>query len=516
MTANNIKLSIFRYDPARDKRPYYENYRVPSKLNMTILDSLVYVYENLDGTLAFNYGCRYGSCGTCAMKVNGKPKLVCKELALPEMRIEPLSNFRIIRDLVVDRNSFYSKSKRIRPFLERGTEEVIQPERLNPLKFGGFRHVYQCIECMSCDSVCPAMTEDPFSFSGPALFVQMARQMLDTRDQLDRSTIACSEGLYHCLRCGSCTEACPYSIDVPGLVIKRIREMASAKGALPHENKNMIREIVEHGKPFPIKKPPKSSLISQMPQLTDRKGVKGDVALFLGCNIEYNPRLLQTGKSGFDVLRKEWNVKVPDGLQCCGLPLLEIGAMKEFIELVRNNVRLLEASGVRDVVTLCPGCTMTMKNDWAKIYEETEGRRPKFRVHDFIEFLSSRMETKKVGKLPLRVTYHEPCHSNRFLGFSKKARALITGIPGVELVEMEEPDRCCGGGGGVMTVNPDLAITLANKKVDMVRNIEVDAVVTNCPTCIIQIGRSMSMRKVKGIQTLHVATLFDMAYGNLK
>ncbi len=135
-------------------------------------------------------------------------------------------------------------------------------------------------------------------------------------------------------------------------------------------------------------------------------------------------------------------------------------------------------------------------------------------VYDFVEFCTERMELnkKEMKNLPMKVTYHEPCHANRYLGLSAKTRKLINQIPGVELVEMKEPDRCCGGGGEVMVVNSDLTGSLADKKIDMIDELGVDAMVTSCPTCILQLGRALSMRKIKGIQMLHLVTLIDMAY----
>jgi succinate dehydrogenase/fumarate reductase iron-sulfur protein len=99
-----IKVTVVRTNPETGMKPVKVSYNVPWQDRMRVMDALNYIRENIDSSLAFRYSCRYyAKCGTCAAMVNGKPVLTCYEEAKDGMLIEPLANFQVVRDLVVDR-----------------------------------------------------------------------------------------------------------------------------------------------------------------------------------------------------------------------------------------------------------------------------------------------------------------------------------------------------------------------------------------------------------------------------
>lgn len=103
MARKKARVKVFRFNPETDKKPRYESYEVPLEEGMSVLSGLRYIYENLDGTLAYkDYFCKTNQCGMCAMKVNGRPVFACNTKLEEETVIEPLPNFPIIRDVVVD------------------------------------------------------------------------------------------------------------------------------------------------------------------------------------------------------------------------------------------------------------------------------------------------------------------------------------------------------------------------------------------------------------------------------
>jgi len=95
-------VEVFRFNPECDKKPEFQQYKVPYDKQKTVLDVLEYIYENLDRTLAFREACRSGYCGICTIKVNGKACLACATYMSKKMKIEPISEQKVIRDLVVD------------------------------------------------------------------------------------------------------------------------------------------------------------------------------------------------------------------------------------------------------------------------------------------------------------------------------------------------------------------------------------------------------------------------------
>jgi fumarate reductase (CoM/CoB) subunit B len=246
-----VKVTLFRYNPETDAEPKYETYEVPSKGKMTVLDVLKYIRENYDSTLAFSYECRYGYCGSCAVRINKKPRLACRTLASNEMLIEPLENFPVIRDLVVNRSIISHTLIRIRPFLERIGVPEKEPEDLTPENFSIFRIVSRCISCLSCMSSCPPFTEAKHLYSGPLIQTELARFAFDPRDVGDRAITAYEEGLFNCAMCSKCFEVCPYEIDLPNLVIIPLRRKLLDRGIGPIKSFKELESLLkETGKAF--------------------------------------------------------------------------------------------------------------------------------------------------------------------------------------------------------------------------------------------------------------------------
>ncbi len=206
------KVSVFRYDPEKDKEPRYETYVFPFEPGMSVLDVALYVYENMDGTFTFTYCCRNSHCGLCAAKINGTPGLMCRETATPEMRLEPLENFSVVRDLMIDRKEYEERMPSLRLFLERVSDPPSLPEKIAHQDLERFKVVSRCVECYSCLSECTAYREDRYAFLGPAGMVQLARHVFDPRDELNRDVMAYSAGVNRCTLCGRCTLVCPHRI----------------------------------------------------------------------------------------------------------------------------------------------------------------------------------------------------------------------------------------------------------------------------------------------------------------
>ena len=100
-----IKVRMFRHDPSADKERYYRDYEVPFELGMSAMNALDYIYQNIDDSIAYydHAGCALGICARCTAKINGKPGLLCQTPVQGDMVIEPLSELKVIRDLVIRR-----------------------------------------------------------------------------------------------------------------------------------------------------------------------------------------------------------------------------------------------------------------------------------------------------------------------------------------------------------------------------------------------------------------------------
>lgn len=227
---NKITVRVFRFDPSMDQSPRYETHEVDVEENARVISVLEKLKDETGLEFAFRESCTIARCGTCGVRVNGKPKLACWEPAETEMIIEPIENFPVIRDLVVDRSRYYRHLKDIEPVLERGKEYEGFPESLTDKDFTERGDtLYNCIECMLCMSACPAFRNDK-EFHGPATLWRAYVLINDPRDskkieRLDRITTSV---LWRCSHCYECTKVCPAEVD-PGSAIVSLKELVLKK-----------------------------------------------------------------------------------------------------------------------------------------------------------------------------------------------------------------------------------------------------------------------------------------------
>jgi fumarate reductase iron-sulfur subunit len=159
-------------------------------------------------------------CGSCGMMVNGKPSLTCKD-ALSDygdrVEVAPLSNFPVIRDLVVELDGFMEKFQSVKPWIVRAKERAVEEGtcRQSPEELEEFRQFSMCINCMLCYAACPVVANEP-EFLGPAAIALGHRYNLDSRDegQRERNAIFRGEGtVFSCSYANECSEVCPKHVD---------------------------------------------------------------------------------------------------------------------------------------------------------------------------------------------------------------------------------------------------------------------------------------------------------------
>ncbi|WP_026959529.1 MULTISPECIES: succinate dehydrogenase/fumarate reductase iron-sulfur subunit [Aliagarivorans] len=215
-----MKVEIQRYRPELDKEPFWQSYDVPYTKEMSVLEALAYIKDELDPTLSYRWSCRMAICGSCGMMVNGVPKLGCKTFLrdYPQgMKIEALANFPIERDLVVDMSDFIAKLEAIKPYIIRETEQT--PEDgcsiQTPKEMEQYRQFSMCINCGLCYAACPQYGLND-KFMGPAALALLHRYNNDTRDEGKEERMAflnAHEGAWGCTFVGYCSDVCPKKVD---------------------------------------------------------------------------------------------------------------------------------------------------------------------------------------------------------------------------------------------------------------------------------------------------------------
>ena len=221
-----ITLEVFRFRPDEEDKPVFQSYEVPLRKDWVILDALNYVKDYMDGSLSFRWSCRMGVCGSCGMMVNGNPELTCatflEKLAPGPIRIEPLANFPVVRDLVIDMSDFMHKLKSVKPWVIRNKNEA-EPEGeylQTPSQLADYKQFSMCINCMLCYAACPVYGLEP-EFTGPAAIALAQRYNKDNRDQGQEermSILSTDEGIWQCTFVGECSAVCPKSVDPAGAI----------------------------------------------------------------------------------------------------------------------------------------------------------------------------------------------------------------------------------------------------------------------------------------------------------
>ncbi|HBR18467.1 MAG TPA: succinate dehydrogenase [Deltaproteobacteria bacterium] len=271
-----MKIKISRCDPMGKGgcEPYLQGYDIEAKEGMTILDALHFIKDEQDGTLSFRRSCRSAICGSCAVNLNGFPKLACKTQLISEYKkkgaivIEPLSNYQVIKDMVVDFNPFWDKINKVEPWLNQkdnlpvplGTDLKSVPKKGGAVGLSGekkwqtldkkavlkINNSSKCIMCGCCNAACNTLEIDKH-FIAPAALAKAWRFVGDERESQSQKRLAKlsrEHGMWDCVRCIHCTEYCPKDV-APLQAIERLRAEAIKEGVIDNDGARHVESMVD-------------------------------------------------------------------------------------------------------------------------------------------------------------------------------------------------------------------------------------------------------------------------------
>ncbi|HSB90861.1 MAG TPA: succinate dehydrogenase iron-sulfur subunit [Anaerolineales bacterium] len=245
-------LRIQRFNPDIDRRPRLEPYRVPLTADTTVLDALHWIKAEVDGSLTFRRSCRHAICGSCAMNVNGRNVLVCKTSLVKEaargraVTVRPLPYLPVIKDLVVDRSSFWEQYLRVKPWLVPPETTPVREFRMLPEEVAALHNAETCIMCGACYSACQvvALTKE---YVGPHALLKAFLRVLDPRDTIPGERLAevsGHDGAFRCHTIFNCIEACPKGLN-PTQAIETLRQLAQKRGWFEDERRQRQTRLVE-------------------------------------------------------------------------------------------------------------------------------------------------------------------------------------------------------------------------------------------------------------------------------
>ena len=248
---------IKRFDPeAEQAQSYWQEFQLEVEDSTTVLDALITIREEVDGTLALRCSCRSSICGSCSMHVNGHAMLACNTKVSEvspngePVLVEPMSIMPVIKDLVVDMTLFWDKIKQVTPWLQPVGLEPQEEYRAPNEDMVNLAGVMNCIMCGACVSDCTVLEVDD-AFIGPAALAKAYRFVADPRDgnSVDRlDALSEYSGIWDCTRCMECVEVCPKGV-APMDRIMSLRDEAMAAGFNNNtgaRHTEAFEEIVDH------------------------------------------------------------------------------------------------------------------------------------------------------------------------------------------------------------------------------------------------------------------------------
>jgi succinate dehydrogenase iron-sulfur subunit len=258
-------LRLRRYDPESGEAAYWEDHTVNLEAHRSVLEGILMVKAEQDGSIGIRCSCRAAICGSCGVRINGKPGLAChthlEEAAkrgsgtgwnppdegqqTPIIEVEPMGNMPVLKDLIVDMDAVHwKKIQRVTPWL-LNKEPIPEREYIVPHEnMVDVTQTMACIQCGACVSDCLSMEVDP-GFIGPAALAKAYRFVGDPRDARQKERLQDlaedPHGIYDCTHCFNCIDACPKGV-APMSQIMRLRRVASADYQIEDRNNGYRHE----------------------------------------------------------------------------------------------------------------------------------------------------------------------------------------------------------------------------------------------------------------------------------
>jgi len=410
------------------------------------------------------------------------------------------------------------------------------------------QEVIRCIRCGACQNVCPVFKELQAESTVARGRVKLIRGVISKDLDLTEGFI---DKMSLCLMCKACVVNCPSGVKVDKLVEAARKEIVDKKGLSPLKklifrlvlkNRWVFNSGMKAGSVFQglvFRKGPqgqgmlpkmslgldKRRLLSPLapksfrsiyPKVIKVSDAKMRVAFFTGCMINYI--YTDTGTAVINVLKRNGvEVVIPALQNCCGTPVRINGDYESAKQMARANIDVFSKEKVDWIVVACGTCGLALKEEYAELLEDDPIYAEKAKklgaiVKDFTELVVSLEGFEaEMGCLPMKVTYHDPCHLVRGLKVKEQPRQIIRSIPGVALEEMNKPDTCCGSGGSFSLAHYELSTKINDHKVEDIKHTGAEVLVTGCSACRMHIADGLNRQNLP-VKVMHTAQLLEMAY----
>jgi Fe-S oxidoreductase/nitrate reductase gamma subunit len=373
-----------------------------------------------------------------------------------------------------------------------------------------------CVRCGRCEEACPA-SQSGMDYS-PRAFIQNLREAMlatlvqpngnghKTLDDFLPENIAWS-----CTTCGACMERCPAFIRPIDEIVDLRRYQALTTGKVPKSVADTLRNVERQGNPWGM---PAEDRIAWTEGLGVREimpGEETDVLLFLGCAFAYDDRNKKVAKAFVRLLQKAGVDFAILGLDetCCGETARRMGHEYLFQVFAEQNIQTFNAIKFNRIVTQCPHCFNTLKNEYPQMGGE-------YFVQHYTEYLAELSLPGVVSPngngVHGKVAYHDSCYLGRYNHIYAQPRQLLQGakVDMVEMARREENSFCCGGGGGQMWLETDAETRINHRRLNDALEAKSDVVATACPYCLLMFDDAIRSKGVgEQIEVLDIAEVLD-------
>ena len=388
----------------------------------------------------------------------------------------------------------------------RGRIYLMQAQQRGRLPVAGSfaQHISACLDCRACESACPSGV--PYGE-----LVEQAREIVE--QQLERPFLV--EALrryvfgwvfpsprllrfhFHLLRLYQ-------RLGLQSLV----RRLASLK-LIPSRLAGMERLLPDlAGRTAPIE----LGAVFRSAGPTRRR-----VGLVTGCVM--NEIFAGIHRATIRVLQRNGcEIVIPSSQVCCAALHAHAGITETAQEMAKKNIQAFEQAGVSAVIVNAAGCGAKLKEYGALLAHDPEysSRARSFSqgVMDISEFLDALPALSPPKRLELRIAYDDPCHLLHAQRIAQAPRRLLQQIPGLKLLELRNPDQCCGSAGIYNITHPELSARILERKIEDIEQCGPEVVATGNPGCLLQIANGLRMAQLHHIQVMHPMEILDRAYGS--
>jgi Fe-S oxidoreductase len=384
---------------------------------------------------------------------------------------------------------------------------------------------YACAVCGRCSDVCPANISGKL-LSPMHVVENLKEHVLDTGPELASGTDVQderpligpwlqTEAMWDCLTCGACVAECPVGVEHIETIIDVRRNLVMEKAEMPESAQNALTSLEQRGHPWRGTQYTRTDWAEGLGVRTMAEHPDAEYLLWVGCTAALEKRSRAVARSMAKVLTRAGVDFAILGEEetCTGDPARRMGNEYLYQILAGQNIETLDRYSVKKVVTLCPHCFNTMKNEYPAL-------GGKYAVMHYTELVAELIDSGAItvarsisDQVTEKATYHDSCYLGRQNGIYEQPRQVAGALPGLELTEMPLNRRkgfCCGAGGGHMWIEESRGERVNHLRTDQFFETGADTVITSCPFCLQMFEEGIGAREGEGRRAVDLIELLDV------